>query len=74
MAQIEPLNPLFEDLRIIILGRNQAIADLRSVIKHARESEKKAEDRDAEKEDVLMGLRAERKNALTESWERRRKR
>lgn len=66
MAQMEPLNPLFEDLRTIISGRNQAFADLRSIIKRARESEKKAGDRDAEKEEVLMGLHAERKNALTE--------
>lgn len=40
--QIEPLNPLFEDLRLIVSERNQAFAELRSISKKAREADKNA--------------------------------
>lgn len=66
VAQIKPLNPLFEDLQIIISERNQAFADLQSTIGQAREAKEKAEEKDAEKEENLKGLRSERKNALRE--------
>ena len=66
VAQIEPLNPLFEDLRIIISERNQALANLRNSSKQAREAERKAAERDAQKDEELEALRSERNNALTE--------
>lgn len=66
VAQIEPLNPLFEDLRIIISERNQALANLRSSSKQAREAERKAAERSAGNNEESEALRSERNNALTE--------
>ena len=72
VAQIEPHDPLLEDLRIVIAERNRTSAELWSITKQAREAEKKAAERDAGKEEELKGLRAERNKAL-EELERERK-
>lgn len=66
VAQIEPLNPLFEDLKIIISERDEASANLWSISKKAREAEKKATEKDARQEEAIEALCAERNNALKE--------
>ena len=66
MAQIEPRNPLLENLRLIILERDQALAELRSLSTKAREADKKAVEKDSKMEETLRELRAERDNALAE--------
>ena len=66
VAQIEPPNPLLEDLRLVISERNQAFEEVRSISKKARENDKKAAEKDLEIEETLRGLRAERDNALAE--------
>ena len=66
VAQIEPPNPLLENLRLIISERNQALAELRSISEKAREDKKKAAEKDLEMEEKLRGLHAERENALAE--------
>lgn len=66
VAQIEPLNPLLEDLRLIISERNQAFAELRSIVTKAREADKKVAEKDSKMEQALRGLRTERDNALAE--------
>ena len=66
MAQIEPPNPLLENLRLIISERNQALAELRSISTKAREADKKAAENDSKMEETLKELRAERDSALAE--------
>ena len=66
VAQIEPHDPLLSDLRMAIAERKRISADLWSTTKQAREAEKKAAEKDAEKEEELKGLRAEHKKALEE--------
>ena len=66
VAQIEPLSPLLEDLRIIISERDQAFANLWIVIKQAQEAEKEAAEKDEKNEKVIKGLCAERNKALKE--------
>ena len=66
VAQIEPLNPLLEDLRIIISERDQASANLRSVSNQAQEAEKETAEKDAKNEEAIKGLCTERNKALEE--------
>lgn len=66
VAQIEPLNPLLEDLRIIISEHDQASANLRSVSKQAQEAEKETAEKDAKNEEAIKGLCTERNKALEE--------
>ena len=65
-AKIEPLDPLYENLKLIISERNRALAELQSITKGAQEAKKKAAKRDEEKKEELNGLRVERRNAWTE--------
>ena len=63
VAQIEPLNPLLEDLRIIISEHDQASANLWSISKQAWETENKATEKAAkleeERKSEVDGLREE---------------
>ena len=73
VTQIEPLNPLLEDLRVIISERDQASANLWSISKQAREAEIKATEKDAKKEEAIAVLCAERNKALKELEEEKEK-
>lgn len=64
VTQIEPLNPLFEDLKIVILERDQASANIRSIRKQAWEAEKKAKEKDARNKEVIEELCSERRKLL----------
>ena len=66
VAQIEPMNSLFEDFRLVISERNQALADVQRITEQAEEEEERAAERDAEKEEELNELRDARRNAWTE--------
>ncbi len=66
VAQIEPLNPLFEDLKIIISERDQASANLWSNEKQAWEVEKKAKEKDARNKQIIEVLCSERRKLLKE--------
>ena len=66
VAQIEPLNPLFEDLKVIILERDQASANLRSIRKQAWEAEKKVKEKDAKNKEVIEELCSESRKLLKE--------
>lgn len=66
VAQIEPISPLLQDLRIIISERDRAFTDLQSSIKEAREAKKQASEKDAEKEEAIEGMHFELNRALTE--------
>lgn len=66
VAQIEPISPLLQDLRIIISERDRAFTDLQSTIKQAREAKKEAAEKDAEKEEAIEGMLFELNRALAE--------
>lgn len=66
VAQIEPLNPLFEDLKIIISERDQASANLWSNEKQAWEAEKKAKEKDVRSKQIIEVLCSERRKLLKE--------
>ena len=64
--QIQPHNPLFDDLKIAISECDKALMELMQVTKKAETEEKKARERDCEHEESMKALRKERDNLLTE--------
>ncbi|MCJ1343956.1 hypothetical protein MMC31_002155, partial [Peltigera leucophlebia] len=56
VAQIEPLNPLLEDPRIIFSERDKASANLWSIRKQFWEAKKKATEQDARKGEAIEAL------------------
>ena len=64
--QIQPHNPLFDDLKIAISERDEALVELKRITKKAKKKGKKALERDHENEESIKGLRKERDNLLAE--------
>lgn len=64
MAKIEPLDSLYEELKLITSERNRALAELQSITMRAQEAKKKAAERDEKKEEELKGLRVKHRNAV----------
>lgn len=73
VAQIEPRNGLYEDLRLVIAELDQASEQLKDTRAQAREAGRKAAELDSAKEAALKGLRVERDNALMELAEEKAK-
>lgn len=64
--QIQPHNPLFDDLKISISECDRALVELMQTTKNANEERKKALERDHENDECIKGLRNERDNLLAE--------
>ena len=65
-SQIQPHNPLFDDLKIAISERDEALVELMRITKKAKKKGKKAIERDHENEESIKGLCKERDNLLAE--------
>ena len=64
--QIQPHNPLLEDLKIVISEHDEARMELRRIKKKAKKEGKKALERDNENAEIIKGLRKEREDLLVE--------
>ena len=64
--QIRPYDPLFDDLKIAISERDEALVELMRITKGAKEEGMKALERDLENEESMNGLRKERADLLVE--------
>ncbi len=64
--QIRPYDPLFDDLKIAISERDEALVELMRITKGAKEEGMKALERDLENEESMNGLRKERDDLLVE--------
>ena len=64
--QIQPHNPLFDDLKIAISERDEALVELMRITKKAKKKGKKTLERDHENEESIKGLRKERDNLMAE--------
>ena len=66
MPQIQPHNPLFDELQMAISERNQALTEFEIFEKQAKEEVEEAAKRDNEKDETLKALQIERDDALVE--------
>lgn len=64
--QIQPHNPLFDELQMAVSERNQALTELEIFEKQAKEEGEEAAKRDNEKDGTLKALQIERDDALVE--------
>ena len=64
--QIQPHNPLLDDLKIVISEHDQALIELRRIKKKAKKEGKKALERNNEDAEIIKGLRKEREDLLVE--------
>lgn len=76
LTQIQPHSQLLADLQTIISERDEALAELKRVVKQAKEGDRRALERDLEREEALQGMQKQRDEALEklargiEDWEK----
>ena len=63
---IQPHNRLFNDLKIVISERDEALIELMRIKKKAKKAGRKALERDHENAEIIKGLRKEREDLLVE--------